>query len=925
VRSLRTRVDPEPAPPSRAASLQPNPAAGGSAEAAIDSFIPNGLRAKLEVGGANDPEEREADRLAERALRGPSPCACDAPSCPSCAGKVRRRTDGPVGSPAPSVEGFGQGGGRPLDGGSRDRFERQFGADLSGVRIHNHDPAHQMARGIGARAFTIGSDIGFAQGRHNPGTEDGRELLAHELAHVVLGHGGVRRDGDKTATASPAPATTVEPPADFDPCAVDVPGLDNRQLLQHFRIAEGYVGKLDKAKRKGEERYYDYRNLRNRTIEERTKRAGSGHAWLHAELTDIPESLYGLTSEGFGMTMNVALVPGSEVVANKAAGGLILTKGQFDELLARENIPRIDIAEFFAQQDPNAPPKSLDIQVPVKERRPDLLDPAAYRFMQPPPDYDPYGFVHARGFWGEPARARASFSNQFLWQHAFANPMVTGGPFGFDAAQRRGFETAWRGDVGETMFRGVDPETAAAVIDLNTVQPDAPLYDYWDTRTGKFGSIKTQLPTTPGGLASLSSFQKANREVFGNSKPAKRTDALTLLQSIQPANQPPLTLEQLLRETVFNVNPETVARARTAQINAINKSPAAFIAILRVMMQDHPIAVTRKDGTSQIYNDYDTLKADYDAKLIDKGPYRQAVGTLASHASDSVQPGVGTAEGDFRPLIELRGSHDFIGAAEFAATPDTDAGKRAARERQRALYEMIASPEYLEAMRVGLKPGTVASAKMGGAMGVGSAALFDLYGTVSNWDKDPYAGRRYAANVLLSGGGGVAQGSAEYLLDQQIRRSSLAWAAARADAGKSIAPIASGSGFARFGGTTILGGAAAGAITLGGMYLDESFFGADYSTVDYGAKATRAFVSGSIAAGTGAIASGVATAYLAGGGGAAGCTVGLPVVGTVACGTVGAGVGFLVGVGAYYVAEWFGGDKVESVARDVLGEQGCKK
>ena len=38
---------------------------------------------------------------------------------------------------------------------------------------------------INAKAFTVGSDIVFRAGYFNPGTMDGRKLLAHELTHTV--------------------------------------------------------------------------------------------------------------------------------------------------------------------------------------------------------------------------------------------------------------------------------------------------------------------------------------------------------------------------------------------------------------------------------------------------------------------------------------------------------------------------------------------------------------------------------------------------------------------------------------------------------------------------------------------------------------------------------------------------------------------
>jgi hypothetical protein len=60
-----------------------------------------------------------------------------------------------------------------------------MGADLSKVRIHTDQNSHQASSSIGARAFTNGGNIHFAQGEFNPQTRGGKQLLAHELAHTM--------------------------------------------------------------------------------------------------------------------------------------------------------------------------------------------------------------------------------------------------------------------------------------------------------------------------------------------------------------------------------------------------------------------------------------------------------------------------------------------------------------------------------------------------------------------------------------------------------------------------------------------------------------------------------------------------------------------------------------------------------------------
>jgi hypothetical protein len=60
-----------------------------------------------------------------------------------------------------------------------------LGRDLSHVRVHQDAAAAGSARGIGARTYTLGSDIAFVSGQWQPHTDSGRHLIAHELAHVA--------------------------------------------------------------------------------------------------------------------------------------------------------------------------------------------------------------------------------------------------------------------------------------------------------------------------------------------------------------------------------------------------------------------------------------------------------------------------------------------------------------------------------------------------------------------------------------------------------------------------------------------------------------------------------------------------------------------------------------------------------------------
>lgn len=87
--------------------------------------------------------------------------------------------------------------GRPLPNNTRAEMESSFGADFSGVNIHTDTEAAEMNKGLRAHAFTHGSDIYFNTGKFNPGSTEGKRLLAHELTHTFQ-QGAVRAKTDKS-------------------------------------------------------------------------------------------------------------------------------------------------------------------------------------------------------------------------------------------------------------------------------------------------------------------------------------------------------------------------------------------------------------------------------------------------------------------------------------------------------------------------------------------------------------------------------------------------------------------------------------------------------------------------------------------------------------------------------------------------------
>ncbi|MFA6282863.1 MAG: DUF4157 domain-containing protein [Desulfurivibrionaceae bacterium] len=159
------------------------------------------LQTKLRIGPANDRYEQEADRMAERVLSMPANAAAppNGAATPAIQQKVLATAITPLVRRQPASDGAGRsasaevtnkigasrGLGSPMPEGLQQYMGSRFGADFSGVRIHTGANADTLNRSLKAQAFTVGSDVYFAQGRYNPDSHDGKRLVAHELTHVV--------------------------------------------------------------------------------------------------------------------------------------------------------------------------------------------------------------------------------------------------------------------------------------------------------------------------------------------------------------------------------------------------------------------------------------------------------------------------------------------------------------------------------------------------------------------------------------------------------------------------------------------------------------------------------------------------------------------------------------------------------------------
>lgn len=145
------------------------------------------LQTQLQISEPGDQYEQEADRVAEQVMRMPD-AEVNGPRRDAGSPLVQRRATGGAAGVAeapPIVRDVLNSPGRPLDSVTRAFFEPRFGHDFSRVRVHAGERADQSAREVSANAYTVGHNIVFGAGRYSPYTAEGRQLLAHELAHVA--------------------------------------------------------------------------------------------------------------------------------------------------------------------------------------------------------------------------------------------------------------------------------------------------------------------------------------------------------------------------------------------------------------------------------------------------------------------------------------------------------------------------------------------------------------------------------------------------------------------------------------------------------------------------------------------------------------------------------------------------------------------
>jgi hypothetical protein len=196
-----------PAPPGRSPG---NDQATGTAR---PSAVP--------VGAEHDPQEREADAVAEGVMAGWG-------------------TRGPAGLGAPVEAGR-------LGGAARRWLEPRLGADLGDVRIHTGHAAEASAAALGAAGYTLGNEIVLSSEAGEPASAAGMRVLAHELAHVAQhrrspGRAVIRRTPASKVSCAPGPLH-VPAATPFD--VADPVAVITAAETEANRLLDAAIGSLD--------------------------------------------------------------------------------------------------------------------------------------------------------------------------------------------------------------------------------------------------------------------------------------------------------------------------------------------------------------------------------------------------------------------------------------------------------------------------------------------------------------------------------------------------------------------------------------------------------------------------------------------------------------------------------------------------------
>jgi Domain of unknown function (DUF4157) len=199
------------------------------------------VQTKLSVSKPADPLEKQADRSAERVMRAPEPVQRAASPEP-----VQRFGEGTpsVAADAKAEIQHAATGGQALSSEVRAFMQPRLGADFSDVRVHTDESAASLSNHLSARAFTYRNHVFFGRDQYQPGSTEGRHLLAHELTHTIQQGATVqRKTGQPTAEVQRPPQVqrAEAPPQVASGPTPAVQRLGIQDALDYFADKANYI------------------------------------------------------------------------------------------------------------------------------------------------------------------------------------------------------------------------------------------------------------------------------------------------------------------------------------------------------------------------------------------------------------------------------------------------------------------------------------------------------------------------------------------------------------------------------------------------------------------------------------------------------------------------------------------------------------
>jgi len=131
------------------------------------------------VQKAPEPEKKDKETVQKKAIR---------MKTQHPAGPIRKSGSDTGQAASPDLEtrlAASKGKGFALPNDLQQELGSKMNYDFSQVVIHTDSEAVAMAEELGALAFTHGNDIYFNAGQYAPQSTAGKQLLIHELTHVI--------------------------------------------------------------------------------------------------------------------------------------------------------------------------------------------------------------------------------------------------------------------------------------------------------------------------------------------------------------------------------------------------------------------------------------------------------------------------------------------------------------------------------------------------------------------------------------------------------------------------------------------------------------------------------------------------------------------------------------------------------------------